>query len=68
MLPEGSGRLAGGYVSELSVGQLFGFPLPGCEAMIAQIIIVPTVVAELAFVFWLLIRRVNVERYYERTT
>lgn len=36
--------------------------------MIAQIIIVPTVVAELAFVFWLLIRRVNVERYYERTT
>lgn len=43
-----------------------GFLFPSYEVIIAQIIIAPTVIAELSFVFWLLIKGVNVERYYER--
>jgi hypothetical protein len=43
-----------------------GFLFPGYDAIIAQIIIAPTVIAELSFALWLLVRGVNVQRYNER--
>jgi len=47
-------------------GYFAGFLFPSYEAIIAQIIIAPTVIAELSFALWLLVRGINVRRYKER--
>lgn len=45
------------------VDSFTGFLFPAYDELVGQIIIAPTVIAELAFTLWLLIRGVNVERW-----
>jgi hypothetical protein len=43
-----------------------GFLFPSYQAIISQIIIAPTVIAELSFTFWLLFKGLNVEQWEKR--